>query len=68
MADFTMKAFDFFKGINGEVARKKATLILDMKDFVFYQLNNKLPPWWSEDLSRIFKDIEISGNNRISGY
>ncbi|MBN2075173.1 MAG: hypothetical protein JW762_06455 [Dehalococcoidales bacterium] len=68
MADFTMKAFDFFKGINGEVARKKATLILDMKSFIFYQLNNKLPPWWSEDLSRIFKDIDINSNNKIPGY
>lgn len=70
MADFTMKAFDFFKNIKGEVARKKATLILDTKKFEFISLNNGLAPWWSDKLSRVFKDIEINGNGvpKAPGY
>ena len=56
MSDFTGRAYDFFRGIRGEVAQKKATLILDMDNFGFYQCNNKLPPWWSDDLSCIFRD------------
>jgi hypothetical protein len=59
MADFTSKAYDFFKGIKGEVAQKKASLVLDMEDFGFFQCNNKLPPWWADRLSRIFKEIQI---------
>jgi len=55
MADFTMKAFDFFKGLR-ESMKKKACLVLDMDNFGFSQCTNKLPPWWSDDLSRLFKD------------
>jgi hypothetical protein len=60
MADFTGKAYDFFKGIKGDVARKKACLVLDMKDFGFFQTNNTLPEWWTDRLSRIFKEIQIN--------
>jgi hypothetical protein len=62
MADFTSKAYDFFKGIRGKVARKKACLVLDMEDFGFYQCTNRLPPWWSDRLSRIFKEIQTKGD------
>ena len=61
MADFTCKAYDFFKGIKGKVAQKKACLVLDMENFGFYQCNNKLPPWWTDRLSRIFKEIQVQG-------
>ena len=61
MADFTSKAYDFFKGIRGKVTQKKACLVLDMEDFGFYQCSNKLPPWWSDRLSRIFKEIQTKG-------
>ena len=59
MADFTSKAYDFFKGIKGEIAQKRACLVLDMEGFGFFQCNNKLPPWWTDRLSRIFKEIQI---------
>ena len=59
MADFTSKAYDFFKGIKGEIAQKKACLVLDMEDFGFFQCTNKLPSWWTDRLSRIFKEIQI---------
>jgi len=58
MADFTMKAFDFFKQLR-ESAKKKACLILDMDNFGFYQCTNKLPPWWSDELSRLFKETQV---------
>jgi len=60
MADFTSKAYTHFKGIPGKVARQKATLVLDMEDFGFFQCNNKLPPWWTDRLSRIFKEIQTT--------
>lgn len=59
MADFTSKAYDFFRGIRGQVAQKRACLVLDMENFAFLQCNNKLPEWWSDRLSRIFKEIQI---------
>jgi len=64
MADFTAKAYDFFKGIKGLVNQKKACLVLDMKNFGFYQCNNKLPAWWTDRLSRIFKEIQIQSSRR----
>ena len=60
MADFTGKAYDWFKAIKGERARQKACLVLNMKDFGFSQCNNALPPWWSDRLSRIFKEIQTN--------
>jgi hypothetical protein len=59
MADFTAKAYDFFKDIKGDVAQKRACLILNMQDFGFLQCNNNLPKWWTDRLSRIFKEIQI---------
>ena len=60
MADFTGKAYDWFQTIKGDVAKKKACLVLDMEDFGFSQCNNALPPWWSDKLSRIFKEIQLN--------
>ena len=59
MADFTTKAYDHFRGIHGKVAQQKACLVLDMENFGFLQCNNKLPPWWTDRLSRVFKEIQI---------
>jgi len=59
MADFTTKAYDFFKGIKGKVAQQKACLVLDMEHFAFLKCNNNLPPWWSDRLSRIFKEMQM---------
>jgi len=64
MADFTGKAYDFFKGIKGRLAQQKACLVLDMENFGFYQCNNKLPAWWADRLSRIFKEIQIQNSRR----
>lgn len=61
MADFTGKAYDFFRAIKGEKAKKRACLILNMEDFGFLQCNNGLPAWWTDRLSRIFKEIQING-------
>lgn len=63
MADFTSKAYDFFNGIRGKVAQKQACLVLDMEKFAFLQCNNKLPKWWTDRLSRIFKEIQACHKN-----
>jgi len=57
MADFTGRAFDFFTSIPKPLAQKKACLILDMDNFGFHQCTNKLPPWWNNELSCIFRDF-----------
>ena len=59
MADFTSKAYDFFRTIKGPVSQKRACLILDMENFGFLQCSNKLPPWWTDRLSRIFKEVQL---------
>ena len=60
MADFTSKAYTHFRGIHGKVAQQKASLVLDMETFGFFQCTNKLPPWWTDRLSRIFKDLQTT--------
>lgn len=63
MADFTAKAYDFFRAIRGDVSQKRACLVLDMQDFRFLQCNNGLPTWWTDRLSRIFKEIQIRNHS-----
>lgn len=58
VSDFSMKAYQFFQGIKGPVAQKKAALVLDFDSFGFYKTTNSLPPWWSDDLSRLFQDVQ----------
>lgn len=59
MGDFTGRAYEFFRGIKGELAQKKAALILNMDNFGFSQCTNKLAPWWNTELSCVFKDMNI---------
>jgi|GEM_PF-1930084 len=61
VSDFSMRAYEFFKAINGKVSRKRATLILDFDEFGFYQCTNSLPPWWCDELSRLFQDVQRIG-------
>jgi len=63
MADFTAKAYDFFRAIRGDVSQKRACLVLDMQGFRFLQCNNGLPTWWTDRLSRIFKEIQIRNHS-----
>ena len=61
VSDFSMRAYDFFQGIKGEVARKRVSLILDFDNFGFYQCTNSLPPWWTDQLSRLFQEVQRIG-------
>ena len=61
LSDFTMRAYDFFHEIKGEKAKKKATLVVDFHNLRFLKCNNGLPPWWSDDLSRLFQDVQQIG-------
>ncbi|KKN40488.1 hypothetical protein LCGC14_0732770 [marine sediment metagenome] len=75
LTDFTMKAFDYFallrKGrpYNETVKRlmKRSNLVLDFDDFKFLTFENKLPSYWTEDLSTLFQDINKVGQ-RAPGY
>jgi hypothetical protein len=58
VSDFSMKAYDFFAGIKGELAQKKVALALDFDNFSFSRITNKLPPWWCDELSRLFQDVQ----------
>jgi len=58
LSDFTMRAYDFFHEIKGEKAKKKATLVVDFHNLRFLKCNNGLPAWWSDDLSRLFQDVQ----------
>jgi hypothetical protein len=68
IADFSMRAFDFFQDLRGgrpwrecseRLKRlvKSTTIALDMSDFRFVTFKNKLPAYWSEELSCLFQDL-----------
>jgi hypothetical protein len=57
LGDFTTKAYEYFRNISGEIAQKRACLILDLDNFSFKQATNKLPSWFTPELSCIFKDM-----------
>jgi energy-coupling factor transporter ATP-binding protein EcfA2 len=73
VADFSMRAFQFFDKLRGAkkwtdstLQRiKKLSLVLDMENFTFSQCTNGVPPWWTPDLSCIFSDIEHSQKKTV---
>lgn len=68
LSDFTMRAYDFLHSIGGEKAKKKATLVMDFHNLNlrFLKCNNNLPPWWSDDLSRLLQDVQRIGKGVLS--
>ncbi len=69
LTDFTMKAFDYFAAIrNGDKLSEKIlrlikrdNLMLDFDDFKFLSFTNRLPYYWTEQLSNLFEDITKVG-------
>jgi hypothetical protein len=77
LSEFTMKAFDFFENIRKgrkltpalRIQLKKQALVLNMDEFTFNAIENKLPQHWSEKLSCLFQDIQNIKPARIApGY
>jgi len=75
LIDYTMKAYDFFADIRAgkpltervKVAMKKSNLVLDFDDFKFLTFDNRLPSYWTDDLSNLFEDISKVGR-KAPGY
>ena len=63
ISDLTYKALEFFGNIKGEKTRKRTNLLIDFRTFQFFTFVNGLPSWWSEKLSCLFKDLELSNHN-----
>jgi hypothetical protein len=60
LSDFTYRAYEFFKRINGDVNKKKATYCVDFHNFTFTYFVNGLATWWSDDLSKVFERISTA--------
>lgn len=69
VSDFTMRAWDYFDGLRRhkawrelapeqQVLIKSSTLALDMDQFHFYCFRNRLPDYWTQELSCLFDEIE----------
>lgn len=75
LSDFTMKAFDFFanlrngKKLNDSALRmlKRNSLVLDFDDFKFFNIENALPSYWTDELSNLFEGISKVGR-KLPGY
>lgn len=62
MSDFTYRALDFFGGLKTDHQRKRNALSLTLKPRIkFSQFTNALAPWWSDELSCLFREIEMMG-------
>lgn len=57
LSDFTYKALNFFEGIKGKIASKRACLVMNFRSLEFFTFNNTLPTFWGEELSCIFDDL-----------
>lgn len=56
--DFTWRALEFFRSIpQGKWLKSNIVFDLRLGTFGLYEFTNSLPSYWSEELSRIFKDI-----------
>jgi len=69
LMDFTMKAYDYFNVVRkGKslsqlskreiIGVKRANLVLDLDDFRFLTFENKLPSYWTDELSSLFENIK----------
>lgn len=62
LSDFTYRALDYFCQLNTDRKRKTHSLSLSLKPRIqFSQFSNGLAPWWSEELSCLFHEIEMLG-------
>ncbi len=72
LIDYTMKAYDYFtklrkgKTLNELSKReiigvKRANIVLDLDDFRFLTFENKLPSYWTDELSSLFENIKRVG-------
>jgi hypothetical protein len=77
LSEFTMKAFDFFEALRKgrkltptlRQQLKKNALVLNMDEFRFNSIENKLPKHWSDKLSCLFQDIQNITSGRVApGY
>lgn len=75
LADYVMKAYDYFSDLRKgkpltetmKTTLRRANLMLDMDDFRFLSFTNKLPEYWTEQLSCLFEDISKI-NRSAPGY
>ncbi len=58
ISDFVLKAIDFFQTLTPKQALKTA-FIMDLHQFKFQQFTNKLPSYWSDQLSKLFEDVRV---------
>lgn len=62
MSDFTYRALDFFEQLTTDNQRKRNALSLTLKPRIrFSQFTNGLAPWWNDELSCLFHEIEMLG-------
>ena len=54
VADFTFKALEFFKKLNGK-EKLQTTLVMDFSNLQFSYFKNGLPKFWSEELSMVYQ-------------
>lgn len=59
LTDFVLKGIDFFKDMK-ESKALRTTLVCDFHNLKFMEFANALPPYWSEELSRLFEDIKTT--------
>lgn len=59
LSDFVLKAIDFFDAMPSEMKQKRTSLMMDFHKMVFSEFANKVPPYWSENLSHLFEEIRI---------
>jgi len=60
LSDFTHRAREWFAQIHGEKSKKRACLMINTGDELeFLQFNNSTAPWWTERLSKLFRELEL---------
>jgi len=56
LTELTWRAVDFFGKLKPKTYKKHA-LLLDLWSFTFKRIENKLAPWWDNELSCLFQEI-----------
>jgi hypothetical protein len=67
LADFTMKAFDFFQGLKTDREKLRTTLLMDFTTFRFQAFTNDVPSYWNDELSCLFEKIKQAPRAESTG-
>lgn len=63
--DFVWRAIEFYRGITGQKKKLRSCFCLDYRNMETLCFTNSTPPWWCDELSRLFAAIKAMNGSLL---